>query len=185
MCIWHTPQWRLESELTEGRVGEFGMDMCTLPCLKWITSEDPLCSSVLCVAWMVKGLVWVWLSPFTIHLNYHSTVNRLYPNTKKKKKNREERTDLQCELLNFSPYFLLLLWSLRDWCSPGLPASWHPCTPVSSYSESHDNLCYIYVCIYSLQSELLGVWESLLLYLASTQHYFLHTGILRKCWVEC
>ena len=131
------------------------MDMCTLPCLKWITSEDPLCSSVLCGAWMVKGLVCAWLSPFAIHLNYHSTVNRLYPNTKKKK-NREERTDLQCELLNFSPCFLLLLWSLRDWCSPGLPASWHPCTPVSSYSESHDNLCYIYVCIYSLHSELLG-----------------------------
>ena len=26
--------------------------------------------------------VYVWLTHFTVHLNYHNTVNWLYPNTK-------------------------------------------------------------------------------------------------------
>ena len=78
------------------------------------------------------------------------------PIQKKNNLEKEEFTNLQCELLNFSTSFLPLLSGLGDWCSPGLPASWHPCTPVFSYSESHDNLYYIYMCIYSLHSELLG-----------------------------
>ena len=86
--------------------------MCMLPYLKRITNKDLLYStrnSAQCsaAAWMGKGLggewihVYVWLSPFAIHLNYHSIVNRLYPNTKKKLE-KEEFTNLQCELLNFS-----------------------------------------------------------------------------------
>ena len=147
MCIWHTPQWRLESELTEGRVGEFGMDMCTLPCLKWITSEDPLCSSVLCVAWMVKGLVCVWLSPFTIHLNYHSTVNRLYPNTKKKKK--IEKSALTYSV-NFWIFLHVSFCFSGVWETGALPVCLLLGTHARLYllTASRMTTCAIFMCVY-------------------------------------
>ena len=63
----------------EGRDRESGMGMCTLLYLKWITNKDPLystCNSAQCymAAWMEGGLggewihVYVWLSPFAVHL---------------------------------------------------------------------------------------------------------------------
>ena len=63
----------------EGTVREFGMDMYTLLYLKWITNEDLLDStgnSAQCyVAAWVGGEsggewihVYVWLSPFAVHL---------------------------------------------------------------------------------------------------------------------
>ena len=33
-----------------------------------------------------SGYMYVWLSPFSVRLNYHNIVNRLYPNTKVKGK---------------------------------------------------------------------------------------------------
>ena len=63
----------------EGTVREFGMDMYTLLHLKWITNEDLLHSTenpVQCyaAAWVggeSRGEwihVYVWLSPFAVHL---------------------------------------------------------------------------------------------------------------------
>ena len=63
----------------EGTVREFGMDMYTLLYLKWITNDDLLDStgnSAQCyVAAWVGGEsggewihVYVWLSPFAVHL---------------------------------------------------------------------------------------------------------------------
>ena len=60
-------------------VGEFGMDMCTLVYLKWITNKDLLYStwySFQCYMAARMGgefgeewiYVYVWLSPFTVHL---------------------------------------------------------------------------------------------------------------------
>ena len=65
--------------LGEGIVTDFGMDMYTLLYLKWITNKDPLYStwnSAQCyvAAWMGGELggewihVYVWMSPFGIHL---------------------------------------------------------------------------------------------------------------------
>ena len=59
----------------EGRVREFGMDVYTVLCLKWITNKDlPYGKGTAqrnVAAWM--GGVWgewtrVWLSPLTVHL---------------------------------------------------------------------------------------------------------------------
>ena len=63
----------------EGMVREFGMDLYTLLCLKWIVNKDLLDStwnSAQCyvVAWMGGEFteewvyVYVWLSPFAVHL---------------------------------------------------------------------------------------------------------------------
>ena len=63
----------------EGIVREFGVDMDTLLCLKWITNKDLLYftgNSAQCyvAAWMGEGFggewihVYVWLSPFAVHL---------------------------------------------------------------------------------------------------------------------
>ena len=63
----------------EGIVREFGMDMYTLLYLKWITNKDLLYStgiSAQCyvATWMGGEFgeewirVYVWLSPFTVHL---------------------------------------------------------------------------------------------------------------------
>ena len=69
------------------------MDMYTLLYLKWITNKDrelqhrELCS-MLCVslggsgAWERTDTCICWLTLFNAHRNYHSIVNRLYPNTK-------------------------------------------------------------------------------------------------------
>ena len=65
--------------LEGGRVREFGMDMYTLLYLKWITNKDLLCgrgSSAQCYAAALTGgefggekiHVYVWLSPFKVHL---------------------------------------------------------------------------------------------------------------------
>jgi len=77
----------------EGIVSELGMDMCTLLYLKWIINKDLLYStwdSAKCYveAWMGGefGAEWiracVWLTPSLLTPNYHSMVNRLYPNIK-------------------------------------------------------------------------------------------------------
>ena len=66
-------------ELGKGIVREFGMDMCTLLYIKWITNKDLLCSagsSSQCyvAAWMGGefGGEWIhghiWPSPFAVHL---------------------------------------------------------------------------------------------------------------------
>ena len=63
----------------EGIVREFGIDMYILLCLKWITTKDLLYStgnSAQCyvAAWMGGEFggewihVYVWLSPFAVHL---------------------------------------------------------------------------------------------------------------------
>ena len=63
----------------EGIVREFGMDMYTLPYLKWISNKGLLRStgnSAQCyvTAWMGGEFggewihVYVWLSPFAVHL---------------------------------------------------------------------------------------------------------------------
>ena len=73
-----------------GIVGEFGMDMDRLLYLEWITSKGLLYAAwnsaqYYTAAWMgvkCQGewiLVYVWQSPFAVHVNYH---DRLYPNTK-------------------------------------------------------------------------------------------------------
>ena len=65
--------------LGEATVREFGTDMYALLCLKWITNKDLLCStdnSAQChvVAWLGEEFgeewihVYVWLSPFSVHL---------------------------------------------------------------------------------------------------------------------
>ena len=62
-----------------GIVREFGMEMCTLLYLKWVTNKVLLCStenSAQCyvAAWMGGEFggewihVYLWLSPFTVHL---------------------------------------------------------------------------------------------------------------------
>ena len=76
----------LENELmvvgwgrTGGRVREFGMDMYTLLYFKWIANKDPLYSTRnsaqrYVVTWMGGEFggewihVYVWHSPFTVHL---------------------------------------------------------------------------------------------------------------------
>ena len=35
--------------------------------------------------------VYVWLSPFTVHLKYHNIVNQLYLNIKNKLKNKNKK----------------------------------------------------------------------------------------------
>ena len=66
-------------EWGKGIVREFGMDMYTLLYLKWITDKDQLYStgsSAQCymTTWMGGEFagelthVYVWLSPFTVHL---------------------------------------------------------------------------------------------------------------------
>ena len=77
----------------EGIVREFGMDMYTLLYLKRISNKGLLRStgkSARCyvTAWMGGEFggewvhVYVWLSPFAVHLNYHDIVNQLYSNIK-------------------------------------------------------------------------------------------------------
>lgn len=75
----------------------------------------------------------------------------------------KEITNLQYQLLNFSPSSVLFLSGLGDWCSPGLCAL-HPCMSVPSYNELHDDLNSIYLCKYSLHSELLGCREPLVIF---------------------
>ena len=71
------------------------MDMYTLLYLKWITNKELLYSTGSCAqcyvaVWMGVEFVeewihaYIWLSPFTVHLNYHNVVHWLYPNTKLK-----------------------------------------------------------------------------------------------------
>ena len=77
----------------EGIVREFGMDMDTLLCLKWITSKDLLHStgnSAQCyvAAWMGGEFggewihVYILLSPFTVHLKLPNIVNWRCSDTK-------------------------------------------------------------------------------------------------------
>ena len=72
-----------------GKVREFGINMYTLLYLKWITNKDLLYStgnSAQChvAAWMGEQFgrewihVYVWLSRFAVHWNYHNIVNQLY-----------------------------------------------------------------------------------------------------------
>ena len=58
-------------------VKDFGKDMYTLLYLKWITNKDPLyielysmlCGSLDGRGFGIEGIyVYVWLSPFTVHL---------------------------------------------------------------------------------------------------------------------
>ena len=70
-------RWKGKGE-EEGRVREFGMDMNTLPYLKWITNKDLRSStgkSAQCYKAVWRGGVWgegthahVRLSPFAVHL---------------------------------------------------------------------------------------------------------------------
>ena len=80
--------------LLQGRDREFGMDMSLLLCLRWITNKDLLYStenSAPCyvAAWMGGEFraewmhVYVWLSPFTVHLEL-SHCQSAIPNTKQK-----------------------------------------------------------------------------------------------------
>ena len=75
-----------------GRDREFGMDMYTLLYLKWKTNKDLLYSTGISAqyhvaAWMGGEFggewihVYVWLSPFTVHLKL-LFANRIYLNTK-------------------------------------------------------------------------------------------------------
>ena len=84
---------RGKNEGKRERVKEFGINMYTLLYLQWITNKFLLYStgnSAKCyvAAWMGGELggewigVYVWLSPFTVHLNYHAIVNPLYPSAK-------------------------------------------------------------------------------------------------------
>ena len=74
--------------MVEGIVRELGMDIYTLLYLEWITSKDLWYSTwntphYSAPAWMggAYGEEWIqvcaWLSPITVHLNYHNTVNQL------------------------------------------------------------------------------------------------------------
>ena len=78
--------------LSGGRDRESGMDMDILLYLTWRTSKDLLDStgdSAQCqvAAWMGGEFggawihVYVWLSPFAVHLNYHNILNWLHPNS--------------------------------------------------------------------------------------------------------
>ena len=71
---------------------EFGMDMYTLLYLKWITNKVLLCSTrnsaQCCVATWIGGEfgegwihVYVWLSPFAVHLRSQHSY-QLYSNRK-------------------------------------------------------------------------------------------------------
>lgn len=72
----------------EGIVRDFGKIVYTLLYLEWITSKDLLYSvwntaHYSAPAWMrgAYGEEWVqvyaWLSPISVHLNYHNAVNQL------------------------------------------------------------------------------------------------------------
>ena len=74
----------------EGIVRQFGIDMYTLSYLKWITSKDLLYStgnSAQCyvAAWMggESGGEWihvyVWLSPFAVHLKLTTLLTNYTP----------------------------------------------------------------------------------------------------------
>ena len=69
------------------------MVLYTLLYLKWITKKDLLYSlwnSAQCYVGAGMGgrfeeewiHIYVWLSPFAVHLNFYNIVNRLYSNTK-------------------------------------------------------------------------------------------------------
>ena len=69
----------LEEGWGEGTVREFGIDMHTPLCLKWLTNKELLYSTwdsaqCLVVVWMVDKFgeewirVYVWLGPFPVHL---------------------------------------------------------------------------------------------------------------------
>ena len=77
----------------EGIAREFGMDMYPLLCLKWITDKDLLYSagsSVRCyvTAWMGGEFegewmhVYVWLSPFAVHLKLSQHYSSAIPQYK-------------------------------------------------------------------------------------------------------
>ena len=77
----------------QGIVREFRTVMYALLYSKWIPIKDLLYStwnSTQCYvsAWRRGGFggewtcVYVWLSPFTVHMKHHNIVNQLYPNTK-------------------------------------------------------------------------------------------------------
>ena len=79
----------------EGIVREFGIDMYTLLYLKWVANKDLLYStwnSAQCyvATWMGGEFggewmhVYVWLSPFAVHLEPSQHCYQLYPNTKEK-----------------------------------------------------------------------------------------------------
>ena len=63
-----------------GRDREFGIDMYTLLYLKGITNKVLLYRTANCPVWVGGELgrewtpIYVWLSPFTVHLNYHNSV---------------------------------------------------------------------------------------------------------------
>ena len=63
----------------EGKVREFGMDRYTLLYLRWITNKDLLwrtwnLAQCYIAAW-IGIYVYVWLSPFTVHLKLHNSDN--------------------------------------------------------------------------------------------------------------
>ena len=64
---------------------EFGMDMYTLPYLKWITNKDLLYSLDGRDVWgrMDTHTMYGWV-PLLSTWNYHNIINQLYPNTKYK-----------------------------------------------------------------------------------------------------
>ena len=88
-----------EEEWGEGIVREFGIEMCRLLYLKWITSRDPLWStgrSARCYEAAFrpslgkKGYVcmYSWV-PSLFTWNYHNIVNQLYPNKLKSFKKKK------------------------------------------------------------------------------------------------
>ena len=76
----------------KGTVREFGTDTYALPNLKWITKKNLLystwnsaqCYVATLMGWEFGGQyinVYVWFSPFTVHLKRSLHCYRLYPNT--------------------------------------------------------------------------------------------------------
>ena len=72
-------------------IRDFGTDMYTLLYFKWITNKNLLYSTgnaalSYMAAWMRGEFgaewihVYVWLSCYAVHLNYHNIINRLYSN---------------------------------------------------------------------------------------------------------
>ena len=66
------------------------MDMYTPLYLKWITNKDRKLRSISCGSLGVggdlgeNGYIYIWLSPFPVHLKLsHNIVNQLYSNIKK------------------------------------------------------------------------------------------------------
>ena len=114
--------WLPSGRMGEGIVTEFGVDVYTLLCWKWITNKDPLHSTVnsaqcSVAAWMggESGGEWIHveLSPLTVHLklSQHCWLTGYIPIQNKKLRKTSSQK-------NWCRLTLLKWWGCIEWCRP-------------------------------------------------------------------